>query len=86
MIVHIDLNDDDAHLFEAAARKRGISVEELMYHCTMKQMAKEYSFVVADQEDLERKLQAAEADIAAGNTYHAEEVFQRLRSRYSDKE
>lgn len=86
MIVHIDLNDDDALLFKVAARKRGISVEELMYHCTMKQMAKEYSFVVADQEDLVRKLQAAEADIAAGNTYPAEEVFERLRSRLSDKE
>lgn len=86
MIVHIDLNDDDARLFEAAARKRGISVDELMYHCTMKQMAREYSFIVADREDLERKLQAAEADIAAGNTYPAEEVFERLRIKISDKE
>ena len=86
MIFHIDLNDDDARLFEAAARKRGVTVEELMYHCTMKQMAKEYSFVVADFEDLEQKLQAAEADVAAGNTYPAEEVFERLRSKYSNKQ
>lgn len=80
------LNDDDAKLFEAAARKRGVSVEKLMHDCTMKQLAKEYSFVVADREDLERKLQEAEADIAAGNTCPADEVFERLRNRQSNKQ
>lgn len=86
MIVHITLSDDDAKLFEVAARKRGVSVEELMYYCTMKQMAKEYSFIVADREDLERKLQEAEADIAAGNTCPADEVFARLRNIRSDEQ
>lgn len=80
------LNDDDAKLFEAAARKRGVSVEKLMHDCIMKQLAKDYSFVVADQEDLERKLQEAEADIAAGNTCPADEVFERLRNRRSNKQ
>lgn len=86
MIVHIEFNEDDAKLFEASARKHGISIEELMYRCTMKQMSKEYSFVVADAEDLERKLQEAEADIAARKTYPAEEVFGRLLRSYSDKQ
>lgn len=86
MIVHITLNDDDAKLFEVAARKRGVSVDELMYYCTMKQMAKEYSFIVADREDLERKLQEAEADIAAGTTCPADEVLERLRNLRSNKQ
>lgn len=80
------LNDDDVKLFEAVARKRGVSVEKLMYDCTMKQLAKEYSFLVADREDLERKLQEAEADIAAGDTCPADEVFERLRKRRSNEQ
>lgn len=80
------LNDDDVKLFEAVAQKRGVSVEKLMYDCTMKQLAKEYSFLVADREDLERKLQEAEADIAAGNTCPADEVFERLRNRRSNEQ
>ena len=86
MTIHIHLNDDDAKLFGAAARKRGVSVGELMYHCTKKQMAKDYPFIVADQEDLERKLQEAEADIIAGNTYPADEVFEQIRNQLSDKQ
>ena len=57
-----------------------------MYRCTMKQMSKEYSFVVADTEDLETKLQEAMEDITAGKTYPAEEVFERLRRTLSNKQ
>lgn len=86
MKIQIELSQEDAQLFLVSARKHGISIGELMYRCTMKQMSKEYSFVVADQEDLERKLQDAEADVAAGRTYPANEVFERLLSKWSDEQ
>lgn len=85
MIVRIELNDDDAKLFMASACKKGITLEELMYRCTMKQMSKEYSFVVADQEDLERKLKEAEADVAAGRTYPAKEFLENLHTKWTDQ-
>ena len=85
MIVRIELNDDDAKLFMASARKKRITLEELMYRCTMKQMSKEYSFVVADQEDLERKLKEAEVDVAAGRTYPAKEFLEHLHTKWTDQ-
>ena len=86
MNVQIDLNDEDEKLFTAMATKRGMTLPELMHYCTMKQAAREYSFIVADEEDLERKLQEGWASVTADRTYPAEEVFARLHIRFSENE
>lgn len=86
MNVQIDLNEEDAKLFTAMAKKRDMTLPMFMHYCAMKQAAREYSFIVADEENLERKLQEGRASIAAGKTYPAEEVFARLRLRFSENE
>ena len=86
MNVQIDLNEEDTKLFTAMAKKRDMTLPEFMHYCAMKQAAREYSFIVADEEDLERKLQEAESEVRLGKTYPAEEVFARLRIRFSGKE
>ena len=84
MNVQIDLNDEDEKLFTAMAEKRDMTLPEFMHYCAMKQAAREYSFIVADEEDLERKLQEGWASVTAGRTSPAEEVFARLRMRLSE--
>ena len=86
MNVQIDLNEEDAKLFTAMAEKRDMTLPEFMHYCAMKQAAQEYSFIVADEEDLERKLQEGRASVAADRTYSAEEFFARLHIRFSENE
>ena len=86
MNVQIDLNEEDAKLFTAMAKKRDMTLPMFMHYCAMKQAAREYSFIVADEENLERKLQEGRANIAAGKTYPAEEAFARLHLRFSENE
>ena len=86
MNVQIDLNEEDTKLFTAMAKKRDMTLPEFMHYCAMKQAAREYSFIVADEEDLERKLQEGRASAAAERTYSAEEVFARLHIRFSENE
>ena len=86
MNVQIDLNEEDAKLFTAMAKKRDMTLPEFMHYCAMKQAAREYSFIVADEEDLEKKLQEGRVSSAADRTYSAEEVFARLRIRFSENE
>ena len=71
MNVQIDLNEEDTKLFTAMAEKRDMTLPEFMHYCAMKQAAREYSFIVADEEDLERKLQEGRASAAADRTYSA---------------
>ena len=52
MNVQIDLNEEDTKLFTAMAKKRDMTLPEFMHYCAMKQAAREYSFIVADEEDL----------------------------------
>ncbi len=86
MNVQIDLNEEDAKLFTVMAKKRNMTLAEFMHYCAMKQAAREYSFIVADEEDLERKLQEAQSEARLGKTYPAEEVFARLRIKLSKNE
>ena len=86
MNVQIDLNEEDTKLFTAMAKKRDMTLPEFMHYCAMKQAAREYSFIVADEEDLERKLQEGRASAAADRTYSAEEVFAQLHIRFSENE
>ena len=84
MNVQIDLNEEDAKLFTAMAKKRDMTLPEFMHYCAMKQAAQEYSFIVADEEDLGRKLQEAQSEVRLGKTYPAEEVLARLRAKLSE--
>ena len=86
MNVQIDLNEEDARLFTVMAKKRNMTLPEFMHYCAMKQAAREYSFIVADEEDLERKLREAQSEVRLGKTYPAEEVFARLRVKLSENE
>lgn len=86
MNVQIDLNEEDARLFTAMAKKRNMTLPEFMHYCAMKQAAREYSFIVADEEDLERKLREAQSEVRLGKTYPAEKVFAQLRVKLSENE
>nr|DAU01010.1 MAG TPA: RelB antitoxin [Caudoviricetes sp.] len=84
MNVQIDLNEEDAKLFTTMAKRRDMTLSEFMHYCAMKQAAQEYSFIVADEEDLGRKLQEAQSEVRLGKTYPAEEVLARLRAKLSE--
>lgn len=59
MILQMNIPDDEARMFEVSARKRSMTVEEWLMYCAFKQLSQEYSFIVADADDLEKNLSRA---------------------------
>jgi hypothetical protein len=85
MILQMNIPDDEARMFEVSARKRSMTVEEWLMYCAFKQLSQEYSFIVADADDLEKKLEQGMEDVRNGNTAPADEVFARIRASLSNE-